>query len=72
MRKSSRKRSLKVEEKALEPYHKKPRMSTYHKKPRMSTFTYSKSDAPIPSNLEVVKYRDICWLVSFAENAVPM
>ena len=41
-----------------------PDLVPYLKKPKIQTFDYTVRDVPEPHNLEQVKRRDICWMMS--------
>ena len=53
-----RKRSLEIEEKELEPYRKKP---------KLTSFNYRIYHGDSPPNLPIMKHRDVLWMVSVSE-----
>ena len=58
-----RSRSFQYQERSLEPYRKKP---------KMSTFSYEVTEVPTPRDLAQLEHRDILWMMSMALMKTPM
>lgn len=56
-------RSFKYQERNLEPYRKKP---------KMSQFAYDVTSVPRPQELTLLEYRDYLWMMSMESHLTPM